>query len=70
MKRIIAKQENCIGCGLCEVYCTVASMTLVNCIERTGILYNLMKNKVNLKKPKKDLLRDDFNLAVLPVGLQ
>ena len=23
MKRIIAKQENCIGCGLCEVYCTV-----------------------------------------------
>jgi carbon-monoxide dehydrogenase iron sulfur subunit len=24
MKRIIAIQENCIGCGLCEVYCTVA----------------------------------------------
>ena len=23
VKRIIAKQENCIGCGLCEVYCTV-----------------------------------------------
>jgi carbon-monoxide dehydrogenase iron sulfur subunit len=23
MKKIIAKQENCIGCGLCEVYCTV-----------------------------------------------
>jgi anaerobic carbon-monoxide dehydrogenase iron sulfur subunit len=24
MKRIIAKQENCIGCGLCEVYCLTA----------------------------------------------
>lgn len=23
MKKIIAKPENCIGCGLCEVYCTV-----------------------------------------------
>ena len=23
VKRIIAKQENCMGCGLCEVYCTV-----------------------------------------------
>jgi anaerobic carbon-monoxide dehydrogenase iron sulfur subunit len=22
VKRIIAKQEHCIGCGLCEVYCT------------------------------------------------
>ncbi|MEM3881332.1 MAG: 4Fe-4S ferredoxin, partial [Candidatus Bathyarchaeia archaeon] len=23
MKRIVAKEEFCIGCGLCEVYCTV-----------------------------------------------
>jgi carbon-monoxide dehydrogenase iron sulfur subunit len=23
VKRIIAKQEACMGCGLCEVYCTV-----------------------------------------------
>lgn len=48
----------------------IVGMTLVNCIERAGILYSLMKNQVNVKKFKKDLLRDDFNLAVLPVGLQ
>jgi anaerobic carbon-monoxide dehydrogenase iron sulfur subunit len=24
MKKIVAKQEACMGCGLCEVYCTVA----------------------------------------------
>lgn len=23
MRRIIAKEENCMGCGLCEVYCAV-----------------------------------------------
>ena len=23
MKKIIVKEEHCIGCGLCEVYCTV-----------------------------------------------
>ena len=23
VKRIIAKQDNCMGCGLCEVYCAV-----------------------------------------------
>jgi NAD(P)H-nitrite reductase large subunit len=48
----------------------IVGMTLVNCIDRAGILFNLMKNQVNVKKFKKDLLRDDFGLAVLPVGLQ
>src|SRR5512138_1406684 len=24
VKKIVAKQEACMGCGLCEVYCTVA----------------------------------------------
>ena len=24
MKKIIAKQEACMGCGICEVYCTAA----------------------------------------------
>ncbi|HII85471.1 TPA: 4Fe-4S ferredoxin, partial [Candidatus Bathyarchaeota archaeon] len=23
MKRIVAREEVCMGCGLCEVYCTV-----------------------------------------------
>jgi NAD(P)H-nitrite reductase large subunit len=48
----------------------IVGMTLVNCIDRAGILFNLMKTKVNVKKYKQDLLRDDFGLAVLPVTLQ
>ncbi len=48
----------------------VVGLTLVNCIERSGIFYNLMKNKINVKKFKHDLMRDDFSLAVLPVSLQ
>jgi NAD(P)H-nitrite reductase large subunit len=48
----------------------IVGMTLVNCIDRAGILFNLMKNKVNIKKFKQDLLRDDFGLAVLPLTLQ
>jgi NAD(P)H-nitrite reductase large subunit len=48
----------------------IVGMTLVNCIERSGILYNLMKHQVNVKKFKKDLLRDDFGLAVLPISLR
>ncbi len=48
----------------------IVGMTLVNCIDRAGILFNLMKTQVNVKKFKQDLLRDDFGLAVLPVGLQ
>jgi NAD(P)H-nitrite reductase large subunit len=48
----------------------IVGMTLVNCIERAGILFNLMKDKVNVKKFKQDLLRDDFGLAMLPVTMQ
>jgi NAD(P)H-nitrite reductase large subunit len=48
----------------------IVGMTLVNCIDRAGILFNLMKTQVNVKKYKQDLLRDDFGLAVLPVTLQ
>jgi NAD(P)H-nitrite reductase large subunit len=48
----------------------IVGLTLVNCIDRAGILFSLMKNKVNVKKFKGDLLRDDFGWAVLPVALQ
>jgi NAD(P)H-nitrite reductase large subunit len=48
----------------------IVGLTLVNCIDRAGILFNLMKTQVNVKRFKQDLLRDDFGLAVLPVGLQ
>ena len=48
----------------------IVGMTMVNNIDRTGILFNLMKKRVNVKKFKQELLRDDFGWAVLPVGLQ
>ena len=48
----------------------IVGITLVNCIDRAGILFNLMKNKVSVKKFKGDLLRDDFGWAVLPVAFQ
>lgn len=48
----------------------IVGLTMVNCIERAGIFYNLMKNRIVVKKFKQELLRDDFNLAILPVSLQ
>ena len=48
----------------------IVGMTLVNCIERAGVLFYLMKNAVNVKKFKQQLLADDFGLATLPLGLQ
>lgn len=48
----------------------IVGMTLVNCIERAGILFHLMKNQVNVKKFKQELLADNFGLATLPVSLQ
>jgi NAD(P)H-nitrite reductase large subunit len=48
----------------------IVGMTLVNCIERAGILFHLMKNQINVKRFKKELLADDFGLAMLPVSLQ
>jgi NAD(P)H-nitrite reductase large subunit len=48
----------------------IVGITLVNCIDRAGILFNLMKSQANVKKFKQDLLRDDFSWAVLPVMLQ
>ena len=48
----------------------IVGLTLVNCIERAGVLFYLMKNTVNVKKFKQQLLSDDFGLATLPVSLQ
>jgi NAD(P)H-nitrite reductase large subunit len=48
----------------------IVGITLINCIERAGILYNLMKDKVNVKKFKQDLFQDDFGWAMLPVTMQ
>jgi NAD(P)H-nitrite reductase large subunit len=48
----------------------IVGMTLVNSIERAGILFYLLKNAVNVKKFKQQLLEDDFSWAALPVTLQ
>jgi NAD(P)H-nitrite reductase large subunit len=48
----------------------IVGLTIVNYIERAGILFNLMKKQINVKKFKQDLLRDDFGLAFLPTSLQ
>jgi NAD(P)H-nitrite reductase large subunit len=48
----------------------IVGMTLVNCIERAGVLFYLIKNAVNAKKYKKELLSDDFSWANLPESMQ
>jgi NAD(P)H-nitrite reductase large subunit len=48
----------------------IVGLMFVNCIERTGVLFYLMKNAINVKKFKQQLLADDFDLATLPTGLQ
>lgn len=48
----------------------IVGLTLVGCIERAGVLFYLMKNGVNVKKFKNQLLSDEFGLAALPAGLQ
>jgi NAD(P)H-nitrite reductase large subunit len=69
---IIAKQdlEHSVYKKLVLRNNVIIGMTLVNCIDRAGILLNLIKDKVNVKKFKQDLLRDDFGWAVLPVKMQ
>jgi NAD(P)H-nitrite reductase large subunit len=48
----------------------IVGLTLVNCIERAGVLFYLIKNAINVKKFKQKLLEDDFSWATLPTGLQ
>jgi NAD(P)H-nitrite reductase large subunit len=48
----------------------VVGMTFLGDIERAGILFYLIKNKVNVKRFKERLLADDFSLAALPPPLR
>ena len=43
----------------------IVGITLVNDIERAGILFHLMKKRVNVKKIKKEFLSENFSLATL-----
>ncbi len=48
----------------------IVGLTFVNCIEHTGVLFYLMKNAINVRKFKEQLLSDEFSWAILPIGLQ
>ncbi len=48
----------------------IIGMTFLGEIERSGVLFYLMKNKVDVKKIKQNLLADDFGLASLPASLR
>jgi NAD(P)H-nitrite reductase large subunit len=48
----------------------LVGITFLGDIERAGILFYLMKNKVNVGAFKQALLADDFSLAALPVSLR
>ena len=49
---------------------TIVGITLVNDIERAGILFHLMKNGVNVKRLKQKLISDEFCLATLQRSLR
>jgi NAD(P)H-nitrite reductase large subunit len=48
----------------------IVGMTFVNDIERTGIIFHLMKNCVDVKKFKQELISENFGLATLPARLR
>lgn len=49
---------------------TIVGMTLVRDVESAGIIFNLMKNKVNVEGFKHKLIADNFSLASLPETLR
>lgn len=49
---------------------TLVGMTLVGDVERAGILFNLMKNQVNVEGFKHKLIADTFSLASFPETLR
>ncbi len=48
----------------------IVGMTFVYAIERAGIFFSLMKNKVNVETFKQNLLSEVFGLAMLPADLR
>ncbi|MCW4046902.1 MAG: FAD-dependent oxidoreductase [Candidatus Bathyarchaeota archaeon] len=48
----------------------IVGITLINDIEKAGILFHLMKNRVNVKKIKQELLQENFGIAALPSSLR
>jgi NAD(P)H-nitrite reductase large subunit len=44
----------------------IAGLVLVSDIEKAGIIYNLMKDRINVAAFKETLVADDFGLASLP----
>jgi NAD(P)H-nitrite reductase large subunit len=48
----------------------IVGLTLVNDIEKAGVLFHLMKNGVKVKRLKQELLSEDFCLATLPRSLR
>jgi len=57
-KKIVLKDDVIVG------------LTLVNDIERAGVIFHLMKNCVKVKKFKQELLSEDFSLATLSRSLR
>jgi NAD(P)H-nitrite reductase large subunit len=49
---------------------TIRGMILAGDAERAGIIFNLMKNKVNVEEFKHKLITDDFDLTALPEALR
>jgi hypothetical protein len=47
----------------------IAGLALSGDIEKAGILYNLMKDRVNVGSFKEALVTDDFGLASLPEAI-
>ena len=47
----------------------IQGMVLTNEIEKVGIIYNLMKDKVNVENFKETLVDSEFSLVSLPESL-
>ena len=44
----------------------IVGMILVGSIEKSGIIFGLMRDRINVESFKQSLLADDFGLAFLP----